>query len=60
MSFGDTRSNHLSDHNNQALADVVISALENYALGETEIDLSKFVLPNKNGFRWPDPGFGTR
>lgn len=60
MGHGDTRANHLNDHNNQALADTVIDALKNYQPGSSELDLSKFDVPNKNASRWPEPGFGTR
>lgn len=60
MGIGESRANHFSDHNNRGLASVIISALENYSPGISEIDLSGFDLPNLNGFKYPKKGYGTK
>jgi hypothetical protein len=60
LSKNDIRANHLNEHNNQALADVIINALDNYKPGTYSIDISKFDQPNKNAHRWPLPGYGTK
>lgn len=54
------RHNHFNDHNNRALAQLVISALENYQPGQRSINLTDFDQPNHNAHRWPNPGYGTK
>jgi hypothetical protein len=55
----ESRANHLSDHNNQALAQVIIQALEHYTPGQYSIPMDRFEIINPNATRWPDPGYGT-
>jgi hypothetical protein len=40
----DTRANHMNAHNNWALAQVIIGAIDNYSPGQHTIDLSGFDL----------------
>lgn len=54
----DTRYNHFNDHNNRALADVVVESVRNYSPGKYQIDKSKFYQPNPNAFKYPESGFG--
>jgi glutamyl/glutaminyl-tRNA synthetase len=58
-STAETRANHLNEHNNQALADVIIHSIENYQPGQQTIDLSKFQQVNPNAHRYPNLKFGT-
>jgi hypothetical protein len=60
LSDNETRVNHLNAHNNQALADVIINALDNYQPGSYPIDTSKFDLINPNASKWPTLGYGTK
>jgi hypothetical protein len=59
MSNGDTRANHLSLHNNQALAQVIIDALDNYQDQTQELDTTKFEIVNPNYINFPGGNFGT-
>jgi len=54
------RHNHFNDHNNRAMAHIVIDALEDYQPGQRSIDLTRFDQPNVNAHRWPAPGYGTK
>ena len=56
----DQRHNHFNQHNNQAIADLVVGAVKNYHQAQLEIDVSKFEQVNPNAFKYPSPGFGTR
>lgn len=58
----DKRYNHFNQHNQSAMADLIVDTLTNYQPGRREIDLIKynFDQPNSNAYRWPGAGFGTR
>ena len=43
--INDTRANHMSEHNNRALAKTIIYALDNYCNNVQPLDLTKFNLP---------------
>ena len=60
ISTKETRKNHLNSHNNQALATVIIEAINNYEPGHYAIDTSRFEQPNTNAVNYPNPGYGTK
>jgi hypothetical protein len=55
----DQRTNHFSEINNRALAQVLVQAYQNYQIGVHEIDYNKFDIKNWNAFKWPGSGFGS-
>lgn len=57
--YNDRRDNHFSEHNNRALAQVIIQALEHYSPGQYDIPIENFEIINRNATQWPYPGFGT-
>ena len=60
ISTKETRKNHLNSANNQALADVIITAINNYEPGFYTIDTTKFEQPNTRAVNYPNPGYGTK
>lgn len=52
--------NHFNEHNNQAMANVVIDAINNYCPGLYEINTSRFDIVNPNWINYPEGDFGTR
>ena len=58
-STAEDRHNHLNEHNNRALSDIIIHSIENYQPGQQTIDLSKFQQVNPNANRFPNLKFGT-
>jgi hypothetical protein len=56
----DQRHNHFNQHNNQAIADLVVNAVKTYHQVQLEIDVSKFEQVNPNAVKYPNPGFGTQ
>lgn len=60
VTFKEDRLNHFNNQNNQALADVIIHALDNYCPGMYDIDTSNFYQPNANAHLFPNPGYGTK
>lgn len=60
ISWGETRNNHLNDHNNFALAHALCELLENYSPGDYRLPLDKFDLPNTNYLNWPDGHYWTK
>ena len=60
ISTKETRKNHLSSKNNQALAAVIIDSINNYEPGHYAIDTSRFEQPNANAVNYPNPGYGTK
>lgn len=46
------QSNHMSNENNIAMADLVTDAINNYQPGLHEIDLKKFHIVNPNAINW--------
>jgi hypothetical protein len=58
----DRRYNHYNEHNNQAMARLIVDTLNNYEPGIRTIDLIKydFDQPNPNAWRWPDGGYGSK
>lgn len=58
----DQRYNHFNEHNQSAMARLIVDTLNNYQPGCRPIDLVKydFDQPNSNAWRWPGSGFGTR
>lgn len=48
----DSRTGHFCKDNHKAMADQVISAIENYKEGNTDIDRSKWYQPNPMGINW--------
>jgi hypothetical protein len=59
ISGAEIRANHFSDHNNQALAQIIIRALEHYNPGQYDIPMDDFEIINPNATCWPSPGYGT-
>lgn len=59
MGLTETRHNHLSEHNNRALAEVIIQAIENMAPGHYNIPMDNFEIINPNAVKWPHGNFGT-
>lgn len=49
----DTRYNHMSQYNNQVLADVIIDAIDNYTPGTYKLPMEKFNRPNPNAENFP-------
>ena len=58
--MSDGRPNHLSPHNNQALADVIIQALTNYKPSQCQIPLAGFEQYNPNAANWPHGVYWTK
>lgn len=56
----DKRFNHLSDYNNQILADIISENLYNYCPGHKELDLSRFKIVNPNSINFPHGRHGTK
>lgn len=56
----DKRYNHFNSHNNQAMAECILSTIYNYTPEHRKINLDNFNIVNQNAFRWPNAGFGTK
>ena len=56
----ETRFNHLNNHNNQALAKVIIDTIENYSPGQYDIPMEKFEINNPNADKYPVGKFWTK
>lgn len=46
------RNNHLSESNNQKLANEIVRLINNYKEGDVELDLTKFDLKSTHWFEW--------
>lgn len=55
-----SKANHFNEHNNRALAGVIIDTLDDYKPGQYEIPLAGFDQPNQNAKNWPDGKFWTK
>lgn len=55
----DDRINHFNSYNNQALANIIIQALDNYVPGQYELPIELFDQPNSNAVNWPNGIFWT-
>jgi hypothetical protein len=60
LNENETRHNHLSAQNNTILGEFIVDAIKNYQTGKFPINLSKFNIVNPNGYKYPNPGFGTK
>jgi hypothetical protein len=59
MGAEESRHNHLSAQNNQALAQVIINAIEQLTPGHYDIPMDRFEIINPNATKWPKPRYGT-
>lgn len=55
----DRRSNHLNDHNNMILGDIIIEEITNHRPGQKSLPLDRFHMPNKNSVNWPNEPYVT-
>lgn len=57
---GETRINHLNEHNNRVLAEVLFQEIENYHVGNRTLDYDLFDIQNPNFREWPHGNFATK